>query len=128
MKNSTKAKSIPTTIDEYIAGFPDDIKKVLQQIRVTVHEAAPAAKEKISYQMPTFYLEGNLVHFAAFKDHIGFFPAPSGIAHFEKELTKYKTSKGTIQFPLDGPVPVELIRKIVLFRVKENLAKAKKKK
>lgn len=128
MKNSTKTKSIPTTIDEYIADFPDDIQKILQQVRMTIHEAAPDAKEKISYQMPTFYLEGNLVHFAAFKNHIGFFPTPSGVSSFQKELTAYKTSKGTIQFPLDEPIPFDLIRKIVLFRVKENLAKAKAKK
>lgn len=130
MKNSGNTRSTYTNIDEYIAGFPGEIQEILQKIRATVHEAAPEAEETISYQMPAFRLGGVLVYFAAFKDHIGFFPTSSGVAHFEKELTKYNTSKGTIQFPLDEPVPVELIRKIVLFRAKENLAKvgAKKKK
>jgi uncharacterized protein YdhG (YjbR/CyaY superfamily) len=118
----------PKNIDEYIASFPKDIQEILQQIRATIHETAPEAKETISYQMPTFTLEGNLVHFAAFKNHIGFFPTPSGVASFQKELSAFKTSKGTIQFPLDEPVPFDLIRKIVLFRVKENLAKAAAKK
>ncbi len=127
MKKST-SKPTPQTIDEYIASFPKDIQEILQQVRATVHEAAPEAKEKISYQMPTFTLEGNLVHFAAFKNHIGFFPTPSGVASFQKELSAYKTSKGTIRFPLDEPVPFDLIRKIVLVRVKENLAKAAAKK
>jgi uncharacterized protein YdhG (YjbR/CyaY superfamily) len=128
MKNSGNTKSTYTNIDEYIAGFPREIQEILQKIRATVHEAAPEAEETISYQMPAFRLGGVLVYFAAFKDHIGFFPTSSGVAHFEKELTKYKTSKGTIQFPLDEPIPFGLIKKITLFRVKENLAKAKGKK
>ena len=120
-------KTSPQTIDEYIAGFPADVQKILQKIRVTIHEAAPEATEKISYQMPTFYLNGNLVHFAAFKDHIGFYPVPSGIEKFKKELSVYKQGKGSVQFPLDKPIPYGLITKIVKFRVKENQAKGKMK-
>ncbi len=125
------AQTAPQTIDEYIAGFPADVQEVLQKIRKTVHEAAPEATEKISYQMPTFYLKGNLVHFAAFKEHIGFYPVPTGIEKFKKELSVYKQGKGSVQFPLDQPMPYDLITKIVKFRVKESLAaaaaKAKKK-
>ncbi len=115
----------PATIDEYIAQFPEDIQQKLQEIRAVIHEAAPEATEKISYQMPTFYLRGNLVHFAAFKNHIGFYPVPSGIAAFETELAPYKRSKGAVQFPLDQPIPTELISRIVQFRVGENLQKKK---
>src|SRR5690554_2063548 len=115
-------------IDEYIARFPEDIKEKLMRIRKTVRHAAPEAIEKISYQMPTFYLEGNLVHFAAFKSHIGFYPTPSGITSFEDELTPYKRSKGSIIFTLSEPIPYNLIEKIVKFRVKENLEKARTKK
>ncbi len=121
-------KTTPKDIDEYIAGFPKDIQTILQKIRKTVKKAAPDAKEKISYQMPTFDLNGNLVHFAAFKNHIGFYPTPSGTAKFKKEISGYQAAKGSIQFSLDQPIPYELIRQIVEFRVKENLAKAKKKK
>jgi uncharacterized protein YdhG (YjbR/CyaY superfamily) len=121
----------PQTIDEYIAGFPADVQDILQKIRMTIYEAAPDATEKISYQMPTFFLKGNLVHFAAFKEHIGFYPVPTGIEKFKKELSVYKQGKGSVQFPLDQPMPYELITKIVKFRVQENLAaaaaKAKKK-
>lgn len=117
-------QATPQTIDEYIAGFPADVQDVLQKIRRTIHEAAPEATEKISYQMPTFYLKGNLVHFAAFKEHIGFYPVPTGIEKFKKELSVYKQGKGSAQFPLDQPMPYELITKIVKFRVKENLAAA----
>lgn len=113
----------PRNIDEYIAAFPQDIQEILQKIRATIREAAPQARETISYQMPTFTLKGNLVHFAAFKRHIGFFPTPSGVEQFKDELTGYKTSKGTIQFPLGQPIPYDLIRRIVLFRVQENQAK-----
>ena len=120
--------AIPQTIDEYIAGFPKDVQDILQKIRMTIHEAAPEATEKISYQMPTFYLKGNLVHFAAFKEHIGFYPVPTGIKKFEKELSVYKQGKGSVQFPLDQPMPYDLISKIVKFRAKENLAKAAGKK
>ncbi len=114
----------PHSIDAYIAGFPPDVQAILQQIRRTIHEAAPDAQEAISYQMPTFKLKGNLVHFAAFKNHIGFYPVPSGIAAFQDELAVYKQGKGSVQFPLDQPVPYDLIRRIVVFRAQENLARA----
>lgn len=115
------------SIDEYIAAFPPEIQKLLQEVRATVRAAAPQAAEKISYQMPTFFLEGNLVHFAAFKHHIGFYPAPTGIAAFAGELSQYKGSKGAVQFPLDQPLPLDLITRIVKYRVAENLNKAGKK-
>lgn len=115
----------PASIDEYIAACPKDVRKMLKELRKTIHAAAPEATEKISYQIPTFYLEGNLVHFAAFKDHISFFPTSSGIEAFKKELSVYKGAKGTVQFPLDQPLPLTLIGQIVKFRVKENLARAK---
>lgn len=113
-----------TSIDEYITGFPQEIQKILEEIRATIKAAAPAATEKISYQMPTFFLKGNLVHFAAFKKHIGFYPTPSGIDKFKKELSRYEGAKGSVQFPLDEPIPYDLIRKIVEFRVTENLKNA----
>ena len=116
-----------TTIDEYIATFPKDMQKIMKEIRATIKAAAPRATEKISYQMPTFYLNGNLVHFAAFKKHIGFYPAPRGIEAFKKELSAYKGAKGSVQFPLDKPIPLKLIAKIVKFRVTENLKKPKTK-
>lgn len=112
------------SIDAYIAAFPEDIQKILQELRATIHAAAPDAVEKISYQMPTFYLKGNLVHFAAFKNHIGFYPAPSGIEEFAKELSRYPGSKGAIRFPMDQPLPLELISRIVKYRAVENLKKA----
>ena len=115
------------SIDEYIATFPTEIQKILEEMRATIKAAAPEAEEKISYQMPTFTLKGNLVHFAAFKNHIGFYPVPTGIEKFKKELSVYQGSKGSVQFPLDQPIPYNLISKIVKFRVKENLAKAKSK-
>jgi uncharacterized protein YdhG (YjbR/CyaY superfamily) len=114
----------PRNIEEYIAGFPPDVQEVLEEIRATIRHAAPGSEETISYQIPTFRLEGNLVHFAAFKKHIGFFPAPTGIDEFKGELSRYKGGKGSVQFPLDKPMPLGLIRRIVEFRVKENLAKA----
>lgn len=117
------ASTTPENIDDYIATFPQEVRTMLEKIRQTIRQAAPDATEKISYQMPTFYLRGNLVHFAAFKKHIGFYPAPSGISEFQDELVKYKTSKGAIQFPLDAAIPHTLVKKIVQFRVKENLAK-----
>ena len=120
--------TLNNTIDEYISGFPEDIQTLLQQIRVTIREAAPEAEEAIKYAMPTFVLNGNLVHFAAFKNHIGFYPVPSGIEAFKKELSFYKGAKGSVQFPLDKPMPLELISRIVQFRVNENLKKAKAKK
>ena len=114
------------TIDEYINTFPPDIQKILERIRQTVREAAPEAIETISYQMPAFKLNGrNLVYFAAFKNHIGFYPIPSGIEAFKKELAPYIKGKGTLQFPLNRPVPYDLVKKIVVFRAKENLAKKK---
>ena len=122
MMKTTQAP--PKNIDEYITGFPPDVQKILQKIRTTIHEAAPEATEKISYQMPTFFLKGNLVHFAGFKEHIGFYPVPTGIEKFRKELSVYKQGKGSVQFPLDQPMPYDLITKIVKFRVKENLAAA----
>ena len=113
-------------IDEYIAGFPKDIQDILQNLRRVIHEAAPEAQETISYSMPAFKQNGILVYFAAFKDHIGFFPTSSGVSAFSKELAPYETSKGTIRFPLDEPIPVNLIKKIVKFRVRENRDKKKK--
>ena len=114
----------PKTIDEYIAGFPQDAQEILESIKAVIREAAPDAKETISYQMPTFKLKGNLVHFAAFKTHIGFYPTPTGIDEFKDELSVYTGGKGSVQFPLDKPMPLDLIRRIVEFRVKENLEKA----
>jgi len=121
-------KSTPKEIDEYIAGFPQDVQAILEKIRATVRAAAPEAKEKISYGMPAFTLNGNLVYFAAFKNHIGFYPIPSGIEQFKEELSVYKQGKGSVQFPLDEPMPYELITRIVKFRAQENLEKAKAKK
>lgn len=117
----------PTSIDEYIAACPKDVQKMLKELRKTIQVAAPDAVEKISYQIPTFYLKGNLVHFAAFKDHISFFPTSSGIQAFKKELSVYKGAKGTVQFPLDQPLPLQLVSKIVKFRVAENLKRAEMK-
>ncbi len=117
-------KDLPKDIDTYIAGFPDDVQDILQNIRNVIKNAAPDAQEAISYQMPTFKLKGNLVHFAAFKNHIGFYPIPSGIEAFQEALSAYKQGKGSVQFPLDQPMPYDLIGRIVEFRVKENLAKA----
>jgi len=110
-------------IDEYIATFPEEIQEVLQDVRTTIHKAAPEAEEAISYQMPTFKLNGNLVHFAAWKNHIGFYPTPSGTKEFQKEIAKYAFAKGSIQFPLNEPMPLALITKIVKFRVKESQRK-----
>lgn len=112
------------SMDEYIATFPADIQRILQEMRAVIHESAPEAKEKISYQMPTFELEGNLIHFAAFKNHIGLYPTPGGIEEFKEELSKYEGAKGSIRFPLNEPMPYELVKKIVKFRVIENLKKA----
>jgi uncharacterized protein YdhG (YjbR/CyaY superfamily) len=112
------------SIDEYIATFPEEIQKILLEVRAVIKAAAPDAEEKISYQMPTFFLEGNLVHFAAFKHHIGFYPAPTGVEAFAQELSQYKGAKGSVQFPIDQPLPLDLITKIVKYRVAENLKKA----
>lgn len=113
-----------SSIDEYIAAFPEDIQAILQAIRATIHAAAPDATEKISYAMPTFYLEGNLVYFGAFKNHIGFYPVPSAIKAFAEELAPYKRSTGGIQFSLEEPMPLDLIRRMTEFRVIENIEKA----
>ena len=115
------------SIDEYIAVFPEEVQKKLKELRTVIKVAAPDAEEKISYQMPTFALKGNLVHFAAYKNHIGFYPTPSGIEEFKDELSAYEGAKGSVRFPLDKPIPYDLIAKIVAFRVKENLEKAEAK-
>ncbi len=124
MEKETKRKGV-ATIDEYIEGFPKDIQGILEKLRVTIRKAAPEAEETINYAIPTFTLNGNLVHFAAAKNHIGFYPAPTGSEAFKKELSSYKSGKGSVQFPLDKPIPLSLITKIVKFRVKENLKKVK---
>jgi len=117
-------QTTPSTIDEYIAGFPPDVQEILEKIRLTIRKAAPEARETIKYRMPTFTLKGNLVHFAAFKNHIGFYPVPTAIEQFKDELSVYQGGKGSIRFPLDKPIPYDLIRRIVEFRVKENLERA----
>ena len=123
------AENTYTTIDEYIALFPADIQDRLQTMRSVVREAAPEATEKISYQMPTFHQNGNVVHFAAFTNHIGFFPGASGVEAFADKLTAYKTSKGTIQLPFNEPLPLELVKEITRWRVEENrqIVEARKK-
>jgi len=119
----------PSTIDVYIASFPDNVQGILETMRRTIKKAAPTAEETIRYQMPTFKLNGkNLVHFAAFKHHIGFYPTPSGITAFQKELSIYKQGKGSVQFPLDKPMPYDLVKRIVLFRVNETLGSMKERK
>lgn len=118
-------KSGFNSIDEYITTFPQDIQKILKELRAAIKAAAPDAEEKVSYQMPTFFLNGNLVHFAAFKKHIGFYPTPSGIEAFQKELSVYEGAKGSVQFPIDEPMPLKLISRIVKFRAAENIKKAK---
>ena len=115
-------------IDKFISAFPEDVQEILNKVRETIREAAPDAEETINYGIPTFTLNGNLVHFSAFKTHIGFYPTPTGVEKFKKELSRYEGAKGSVKFPLDKPIPYALISKIVEFRVKENLAKAKKKK
>jgi uncharacterized protein YdhG (YjbR/CyaY superfamily) len=114
------------SIDAYIASAPKNTRALLKEMRKTIRDAAPEAAEKISYQMPTFWLNGNLVHFAAYAGHIGFYPAPSGISRFSKQLAGFKGAKGSVQFPLDQPLPLGLIAEIVRFRVKENKANEKK--
>ena len=108
-------------IDEYIASYPPEIQEKLQSLRIVIRETAPMASEKISYGMPTFYLYGNLVHFAMQKAHIGFYPGPSGVSEFADELKEYKTSKGAIQFPINKPIPFDLVKKITVYRVEENI-------
>lgn len=125
-KKTAKPKSTKTaaagTVDAYIAAFPPAVQKALQQLRAAISRAAPEGKEKISYGMPAFELNGNLVYFAGYKKHIGFYATPTGHAAFAKELARYKTGKGSVQFPLAEPLPIRLIEKMVQFRVKENLA------
>lgn len=121
-------RSSAKNIDEYIAAFPPETRAILEKVRTTIREAAPEAQESINYAIPTFTLKGNLVHFAGFKNHIGFYPAPSGIEKFKAELAGYESAKGSVQFPLDQPLPYDLISEIVKFRVQENLAKAAAKK
>ena len=112
------------TIDEYISQFPPEVQEILNKLRKVIKEAAPEAEEKLSYQMPTFYLKGNLVHFAAYKNHIGFYPTPSGIEAFRDKLSAYRGAKGSVQFPIDKPLPYELVSEIVKFRVAENTKQA----
>ena len=111
------------TMDEFISAFPKNVQDILEELRQTIQDSAPDAKETISYQMPAFKLNGNLVYFAAFKNHIGFYPTSSAISEFKKELSHYEVAKGTARFPIDGPIPFDLIRKIVKYRVKQNLEK-----
>ena len=113
------------TIDEYIKAFPDDVQRILEKMRKTIRDAAPEAAEAISYQIPTFKLNGALVYFAAFKNHIGFYPTSSGIKQFKKELSRYQGGKGSVQFPIEKPIPYDLVKKIVIFRMKENQEKRK---
>src|SRR5688572_23779285 len=122
MGTVTKA-ALAKNIDEYIAGFPNGVQVMLQKLRTTIRKAAPEAEETINYGIPTFTLKGNLVHFAAFKNHIGFYPAPSGIEAFKKELSVYEGAKGSVQFPIEKSLPLNLVSNIVKFRVKENLEK-----
>jgi len=117
-------QAAPKTIDEYIAGYPPEVQEILRQVRETIRGAAPGAEEAIKYQLPTFVLKGNLVHFGAFKEHIGFYPTPTGAEKFKKELSVYEGGKGSIRFPLDRPIPFDLISRIVKFRVRENLGRA----
>jgi len=120
--NENKAQF--SNIDEYIALFPDEIQEILTKIRNIIKENAPEASEKISYQMPTYFLNGNLIHFAAFKHHIGLYPTPTGIDAYKEELSKYKGAKGSVQFLLDQPIPYDLIKRIVIYRVEESTKKA----
>lgn len=113
-----------TTIDEYIAGFPGEVRAAMKQLRTTIKKAAPDAEEAIKYQIPTFVLNGNLVHFGAYKKHIGFYPGSSGIEKFRKELSAYEGGKGTVRFPLGKPIPISLVSRIVRFRVRQNLERA----
>lgn len=117
----------PKTIDEYIAGYPPDVRAILEKIRATIRKGAPDAEEAIKYRLPTFTLKGNLVHFGAFDTHVGFYPTASAREQFEDDLRGYEGGKGTVRFPLDKPMPLGLIGRIVAFRVKENLARAEAK-
>ena len=119
----TIKKTTAKTVDEYIALFPKDVQEILEKVRTTIRNVAPDAKEIINYGIPTFTLNGNLVHYAAFNNHIGFYPTPSGIDKYKNELSAYDGAKGSVKFPLDKPIPYALITEIVTFRVKENLEK-----
>ena len=125
--SSAPETPIPESIDQYIVGFPPEVQNILEEIRTIVRTAAPEAQETIKYRMPTFILNGNLVHFAAFKHHIGLYPTPDGIEKFQDELSVYKNAKGSVQFPLDQPMPFDLIRRIVEFRVQESARKSDRK-
>jgi len=116
-------KKVFKTIDEYIAVLPKNVQIILEELRQAIRDAAPEAEEAISYQMPAFKLKGNLVFFAAFKNHIGFYPTPSAIEAFKEKLSGYEVSKGTVRFPLNEPIPFDLVKEMVRFRVKENLGK-----
>src|SRR5271169_1792015 len=117
-------QSPPETIDDYIVGFPPEVRVILEKLRATIRKAAPEAEEAIKYRLPTYVLSGNLVHFGAFKRHIGFYATPTGNKKFRKELSTYEGAKGSVQFPLDKPIPFGLISKMVKFRVKENLERS----
>jgi uncharacterized protein YdhG (YjbR/CyaY superfamily) len=114
-------KKAAADIDEYIAGFPTKVQKILQKVRKTIQRAAPDAAEAISYAIPTFKLNGNLVHFAGYQNHVGFYPAPQGVAEFEVDMARYGAGKGTARFPLDEPIPYDLIARITTFRVGKNM-------
>ena len=122
-----KNPQIELNTDTYIAQFPQSVQDKLNALRKCIQQAAPEAFEKISYQMPTFDLHGNLVHFAAFQNHIGFYPGSSGVEAFTSKLTAYHTSKGAIQFPIQQDIPFDLVQDIVLYRVKENMEKHQQK-
>ncbi len=119
-------RGAPATIDEYIEGFPTTVQSRLRRLRTVVRRHAPEATERMAYRIPTYNLDGNLVHFAAFERHIGFYPGPSGIARFREELAGYRSAKGSVQFPLDEPLPLDLVAEIVKFRVAENSGKKRK--
>jgi uncharacterized protein YdhG (YjbR/CyaY superfamily) len=125
MKKNT---AIPKNFEEYFSGFPEEVQVKLEALRQTINKAAPGAEEVISYQMPAYKYHGMLVYFAAFKNHIGFYATPTGHEAFKKELSVYKEGKGSVQFPLDQPLPLSLVTKIVKFRVKENMEREKEKK
>jgi uncharacterized protein YdhG (YjbR/CyaY superfamily) len=118
-----KALEVPATIDEYIADFPEDVQARLEKLRATIRKSAPGATEKISYRIPTYYLNGNLVHFAGYEHHIGFYPGARGIADFREELKQYKSGKGSVQFPHDQPLPLRLVAEITRFRARQNRGK-----
>jgi uncharacterized protein YdhG (YjbR/CyaY superfamily) len=119
-------KNVPANINAYTRGFPVEVRQLLEKMRLTIRKAAPGAREKISYGIPAFELNGNLVSYAGYKKHIGFYPGAGAVAAFQKELSAYKKAKGTVQFPLDKPLPLGLVSRIVKFRVKQNLSRKKK--